>query len=152
MQQQFGDYEIDDDRARLDFGRVHSWLTATYWSPGIERDKVERAAASSTLAIGCYDRGDQVGYARVVSDTVRFAYVADVYVDEQHRGRGIASAIVKFAQAHPAIADVKSILLATRDAHQVYMSVGFSPLSNPEIWMTWVRPDKNDHSGEQSRP
>ena len=143
MRQVFGDYEIDDDMERVQFERVHGWLTHSYWSPGIARDLVERAAANSCIVIGCYLRDRQVGYARVLSDTVRFAYMADVFVDEGHRRKGLAGAMVRFAQAHPAIADVKSILLATRDAHQVYKAVGFTELQNPEIWMRWLRPEQH---------
>ncbi len=135
----FDDFEIDDDLTRIDFARVHEWLAATYWSPGIERRKVEQAARMSTLVIGAYRNEEQVGYARVVSDTVRFAYLADVYVDAAYRGYGLGRAIVRFAMEHPLLAEARSMLLATHDAHGVYAALGFEPLAHPEHWMRWRR-------------
>jgi len=130
-------YEIDDDFARIDFARVHAWLASAYWSPGIERERVERAAHHSSLVIGAYDRNSrkQIGYLRVVSDRTTFAYLCDVFVDEAYRGRGVARAMVRHALSHPEHQGLRRWLLATRDAHPVYRGVGFKPLPNPERWM-----------------
>ena len=130
-----GAYEIDDARERLDFEKVHSWLTATYWSPGIERATVERGARHSALVVGAYHEGAQAGYLRVVSDTTRFAWICDVFVEEAHRGQGLAKAMVRFALEHPELQDVKRWVLATRDAQEVYRSVGFEELPEPARWM-----------------
>ena len=141
MIQTHGRYEIDDALSRVDFDCVHGWLSNTYWSPDIARDKVEKAARHSAVVIGVYsETGEQIGYARVVSDTVRFSYLADVYVDEAHRGKGVGRAIVRFAQEHPSLLDVRGMLLATADAHGVYEALGFTPLPSPEKWMRWARP------------
>jgi len=135
-------YQIDSDRDRLDFDRIHAWLSSTYWSPGVERDRVERAAAYSSLVIGAYLQtdesiatGEQVGYMRVISDRATFAYICDVYVDEVHRGQGIATAMLRFALADPEHQNLRRWLLVTRDAHAVYASVGFQTLPTPERWM-----------------
>ncbi len=139
MQLTYNQYVINDDRARVDYAVVHSWLTETYWSPGITRPKVEQAANASTIVIGAYFEGKQVGYMRVLSDTVRFAYLADVYVADEHRGMGLGQAVVRLACEHPQIADVKKIWLRTGDAHGVYEKVGFTALTQPDIWMQYFR-------------
>jgi GNAT superfamily N-acetyltransferase len=136
-------YEIDDDRSRMDFAVVHGWLTTSYWSPGISREMVERGAENSTMLVGAYWEGVQVGYMRVVSDTIRFAYICDVFVDDAHRGRGVAKAMVNFALMHPLFKGMPRWLLSTRDAHDVYANVGFSPLSEPERWMIRSAPSEN---------
>src|SRR2546430_11131638 len=96
-----GEYEIDDALERVDLARVRSWLETTYWSPGVSREVVERAARGSSLVIGAYLQGRQVGYARIVSDRATFAWVCDVYVDEGHRGKVLARELARFAQQHP---------------------------------------------------
>src|SRR5690242_8716337 len=117
MLRQHGDYEIDDALSRIDFARVTRWLAGTYWSPDISRELVEKGAANSALVVGAYMNDQQVGYLRVVSDKTSFAWVADVYVDEAHRRRGIALAMVKFALEHPEHAAPRKWMLGTRDAH-----------------------------------
>jgi ribosomal protein S18 acetylase RimI-like enzyme len=139
MKVEYDRYEIDDDIGRVDFERVHGWLSANYWSPGIVRWKVEQAAAHSAVVIGVYCGQVQVGYGRVVSDTTHFAYLADVHVDEPYRGHGIARAMVRFVQNHPLLKDAPHITLKTLDAHGVYAGVGFEPIADPQHWMRWTR-------------
>ena len=127
-------YQIDENIARIDFARVHSWLTTSYWSPGISREWVERAARHSALVLGAYSPQGQVGYLRVVSDLARLAYLCDVWIDSEHRGKGLGRLIVRYALEHPELARVKWIL-ATADAHGVYANLGFKPLSEPQRWM-----------------
>ena len=138
-------YTIEDGLARIDFARVHGWLASAYWSPGVGCAKVERAAQHSALVIGAYaapsadgDKGEQVGYLRVVSDCTTFAWVCDVYVDEAHRGAGLARAMVGFALSHPDFQGLRRWLLATLDAHAVYAGAGFAPLKNPDRWMAYL--------------
>jgi GNAT superfamily N-acetyltransferase len=135
MKRTHGEYEIDDDRTRPNFALVHQWLTNSYWSPGVSRDRVERAAAGSSLVVTAYLQATQVGYLRVVSDRATFAWIADVFVDPAHRGKGIATAMLRFALEHPAHQNLRRWILATRDAHDVYASIGFVPLPNPERFM-----------------
>ncbi len=129
-------YEIDDDRERTDFARVHRWLTNAYWSPGVSRELVERSALHSSLVVGAYDGAEQVGYLRVVSDRATFAWIADVFVDSAHRGRGVAHAMLRFALAHPEHQGLRRWLLATRDAQGLYQALGFEPLAAPHRWLT----------------
>ena len=134
----YSPYEIDDDVKRIDFLRVHSWLTKSYWSPGISMEKVQRAASHSFLVIGTYLDNEQIGYLRVVSDSIRFAYILDVYVEKDHRGKGIGQALVQFALNHPSLQDVPQWTLRTRDAHEVYRRVGFSPIARVESWLEYL--------------
>jgi ribosomal protein S18 acetylase RimI-like enzyme len=128
-------YEFDDALDRLDFAALESWLGASYWSPNIKAAEIETGARNSTLVVGCYGGAEQVGYMRLVSDKIRFAYIMDVYVEVGHRRKGIAENMVKFAMAHTAVEEVYMWLLATRDGHSVYGKAGFVPLPVPEMWM-----------------
>ena len=128
------DLTISTDPARLDLDRVHGWLAASYWSPRVRRDIVETAFAHSLVA-GAYDeRGVQRGVARAVTDHATFAYLADVFVDEAARGRGVARAMVRALLADPRTQTVRRWSLATRDAHGVYAALGFAPV-DARIWM-----------------
>jgi len=131
-------YELDDSLERMDFARVHGWLTTAYWSPGVSRERVEKAARGSSLVVGAYQNDAQVSYLRVVSDKTTFAWVCDVFVDEAHRGRGIARAMLRFALEHPEHQGLRRWLLATVNAHGVYREVGFIPLPFPERWMAYL--------------
>ena len=131
-------YIISEDRALLDMERVHCWLSNTYWSPGIARERVERATQHSSLVLGVYLEGEQVAYCRVVSDRASFAYIGDVYVDEAHRGKGLGKAMIRYALEHPEHQDLRRWVLATLDAHDVYAAVGFEPLVMPERWMSYL--------------
>ena len=136
-------YQFTDNFKRMDFARVHGWLKDTYWVPGISRKEVMRAAKNSSLVVGAFDRqGKQVGFLRVVSDKTRFAYLMDVFVDPAHRGKGLAKTMVRFAFKHPDFKTVKQWLLATRDAQEVYQSLGFKLLQHPKRWMARTRPWK----------
>jgi GNAT superfamily N-acetyltransferase len=134
-----GDYEISTDAARLDFAAIHAYLTRSYWSPGISRALVERAAAHS-LCFGLYRADEQVGYARIVTDRTTFAYLCDVYVLEAHRGQGLSKWLMQTIQAHPDLQHLRRFMLATRDAHGLYAAFQFTPLAHPERLMEIVAP------------
>ena len=130
-------YEISADPDRVDAARVHHWLsTDSYWAVGRPREKQDRAIAGS-LNFGVYDltSGDQVAYARVVTDRTTFAWLCDVYVDRAVRGKGIGTALVGAVREHLRECGLRRVLLATHDAHGVYAKLGFAPLTRPEEWM-----------------
>ncbi|MEU2588469.1 GNAT family N-acetyltransferase [Streptomyces avermitilis] len=132
-----GGYELSTDPARIDLDRVHRWLSAdAYWAIGRPREKQERAVAGS-LNFGVYApaSGEQVAYARVVTDRATFAWLCDVYVDPSVRGRGIGTALVGGVRAHLEPLGLRRVLLATEDAHGVYAKLGFKPLDTPDHWM-----------------
>ena len=135
-----GEEEISTARARLDLGVIHEFLATAYWSEGIPRGTVERALAGS-LNFGLYRAGKQIGLARVVTDAATFAYVADVFVLPEFRGRGLARWLVSAAQQHPGLTGLRRWLLVTRDAQSIYADCGFVPVRNPERFMEISRPD-----------
>lgn len=130
--------------AAMDFATVREWLANSYWTPGIAREVIERAASNSALVLGAFaENGAQIGFMRVVSDKTRFAYLCDVIVDEAWRGRGVARTMVKHVLDHPEFATVRTWTLATRDAHGVYAALGFKPMddleSRAQTWMVLRR-------------
>lgn len=135
-----GEYEIDADLSRIDFDKVQSMLSQTYWAPGIPLEKVKRAAVGSSLVVAAYFEGALVGYLRIISDRATFAWVSDVIVDEAHRGKGLATAMTQFALDDPNHQGLRRWVLATRDAHHVYERCGFALLTNPERWMIYYPP------------
>ena len=135
-----GGYLISTDKAMLDVDAIHAALTASYWSPGIQRAFVERGIRGS-LCFGTYQeraggvRGAQVGFARVVSDFASFAYLADVYVLEGHRGTGLGKWLMETIIAHPDLQNLRRFCLMTRDAHGLYARYGFKPMDDPTRYM-----------------
>ena len=129
-------YEISTDPERLDLDYVHAFLSRSYWSPGIARERVARAAAHS-LAFGLYAPGGaQAGYARAVSDRATFAYLADVFVDPAHRGRGLGVWLVGTVLDHPELESLRRWMLLTADAHGLYARFGFGPSQEGDRLMT----------------
>jgi GNAT superfamily N-acetyltransferase len=134
-------YEISTDRERLDLDRIHRFLsTEAYWSPGVPRDVVERAIENS-LCFGVYDdaSGEQVGFARAVTDRATFAWIADLYVESGHRGHGLGKRLVTAILGHPELQGLRRYMLATADAHGLYRQFGFTELRGVERFMAWER-------------
>jgi GNAT superfamily N-acetyltransferase len=134
------DYEVSTDRARLDVDAIHGYLARSYWSPGIPREIVARAIEHS-ICVGVYRGAAQVGFARVVTDQATFAYLADVYVLEEHRGQGLSKRLMAAVMAHPALQRIRRFMLVTRDAQGLYRQFGFVEPPRPEMLMEIVRPD-----------
>lgn len=121
----------------MDITAIHAALTTLYWSVGIPRETVERAVAGS-MPFGIFDGAEQVAFGRVVTDRATFAYVADVYVLEQYRGRGLGRQLVTAMRTHPALQGLRRWLLGTRDAHGLYEKFGFVPLEGSSRFMEIV--------------
>ena len=134
------DIRLSDDLALLDVARIHGWLASSYWSPGIERSLVERAIAGSH-PLGAYRDGVQIGFARMITDHATFAWLADVWVDEAGRGRGLGRRMVRWFVDHPDFAGIRRFALVTGDAHGVYEGVGFHAPIRPERYMERLHPD-----------
>lgn len=134
-------YEVSDDPKRLDLDVIHGYLTRSYWSPGIPRETVARAIANS-LCFGIYaSDGSQVGFARLITDRATYAYLADVFVLEDHRGRGLSKRLMETIIAHPEVQGLRRWTLATRDAHDLYARYGFTPIAKPDRMMERHDPD-----------
>ena len=129
-------FNIVDGIKKMDFAKITAMLKEAYWSRGISIDEVKQGADNSALVVGAFTKeGTQVGYARVISDKSRFAYILDVYIDENFRRKGIGQAMIKFIMNHLELKDVYQWLLITKDAHGVYRKTGFKLLENPDRWM-----------------
>ena len=129
-------YLISTDKNKIDIDYVHGFLSKSYWSPGVPTRIVKRAMKGS-LCFGVYNNDKQVGYARMVADKATFAYMADVFIDEKHRGKGLAKWLVESILAHPQLQGLRRILLATKDAHKLYEQCGFTSINNPERYMVY---------------
>lgn len=134
-----GEFVVSDELARIDLEVVHGFLTACYWSAGIPRATVERAARHS-MTFGLYHAPDgrQVGYARVVTDRATYAYLCDVFVLDAWRGRGLGVFLVRALLAHPDLQGLRRFALFTRDAHRLYARFGFEPMGDPTRYMERV--------------
>ncbi|HUX85070.1 MAG TPA: GNAT family N-acetyltransferase [Chitinophagaceae bacterium] len=136
-----GPYLLSTDKGKLDLEVIHGFLSLqAYWCLEIPRETVARAMEHS-LCYGIYLEGHQIGFCRVVTDMAIFAHLADVFILEPHRGKGLAAWMVRCAVAHPAMQGLRRWTLATRDAHQVYRRAGFQSLDHPERWMQIHLPD-----------
>lgn len=135
-----GEFTISTDPSRLDRAAIADFLTTSYWAAGIPRSVVDRGIDGS-LSFGLFDGARQIGFARVVTDRATFAYLADVYVLEQYRGRGLALWMMETIRVHPELQKLRRWMLATRDAHPLYRKVGFVPLAQPERLMEIADPD-----------
>jgi GNAT superfamily N-acetyltransferase len=137
---QTSEYEISTDPTRLDIDVIHAFLTKSYWSPGVPLDVVERAIANS-LCFGVYLNSEQVGFARVITDKATFAYLADVFIIEAHRGKGLSKRLVESIMEHPDLQDLRRFMLGTLDAHGLYKKYGFTALANPSRVMEILNSD-----------
>ncbi len=133
-------YEITCDRSRLDIEAIHGFLTQSYWSPGVPRTVIERAIENS-LCFGLLLEGQQIGFARVITDKATFAYLADVFVLPEHRGKGLSLRLMEQVIQHPDLQGLRRMLLVTLDAHTLYERFGFKPLAAPERMMEVHNPD-----------
>jgi len=131
---EMGKFLISTDRSKLDLDVIHKFLTHSYWAAGIPRATVARAIENS-LCFGVYDNAAQVGFARVISDFATYAHIADVFILEPYRERGLAKELMASIMAHPDLQGLRRWGLGTRDAHGLYAQFGFKPVDNPSPTM-----------------
>lgn len=131
---------VSTDPARLDVDAIHAALAQSYWSEGIPREIVEKGLRNS-LCFGLYaPDGRQIGLARVITDAATFAYLCDVYVLPEFRGRGSGKLLMRAVMAHPDLQGLRRFNLVTRDAHELYRRFGFEEIKNPDRHMEIARP------------
>ena len=146
-----GDYEISTDPARIDARMVHEFLANSYWARGIPLEIVRKSIENS-ICFGVYFGKQQVGFARIISDLATFAYLADVFILPDYRGRGLSRWLMECIVSHPDLQGLRRWMLATHDAHGLYAKFGFTRIKSSEPWMEIHRPDVYARSGNQSVP
>jgi GNAT superfamily N-acetyltransferase len=142
MQWQHRDFTISTDNSRLDVDFIHDYLcNQSYWAKGRSLDIVEQSIQNS-LCFGLYKDEQQIGFARVVTDLATFAWLCDVFVAYAYQGRGLGKWLIECIVAHPDLQSAKYIMLATRDAHELYRRYGnFESLRFLEKWMVRYKDD-----------
>lgn len=127
-------FSISADKSKLDIDLIHEFLTNSYWAAGRSRELVAKTIKHS-LCFGVYNNTKQIGFARVITDYVVLAYVADVFILEPYRGIGLGKKLVGAVLSHPELQGIKKWMLATSDAQGLYSQFGFRTISNPEKFM-----------------
>jgi GNAT superfamily N-acetyltransferase len=135
-----GETEVTTDPSFLDIDLIHGFLSRSYWAEGIPREIVERSISGS-ICFGAYRAGAQIGFARVISDCATFAYIADVFVLEPSRGKGVGKLLMECIMSHPDLQHLRRWSLLTRDAHGLYRQFAFSAPAHPERYMEISNPD-----------
>ena len=123
----------------MDADAIHAYLSRSYWSEGIPKPLLQKAMAGS-LCFGLLDGARQIGFARVVTDRATYAYLCDVYVLEDHQGRGVGTWFMRELMTHPDLQGLRRFGLVTRDAHRLYSPIGFKPVANPDRYMEKLDP------------
>ncbi len=126
---EMGRFLISTDRSKLDVDVIHRFLARSYWAEGIPRETVMRSIENS-LCFGVYDNARQIGFARVISDFATYAYLADVFILEPYRERGLGKELMASIMAHPDLQGLRRWSLGTRDAQGLYAQFGFRPVVN----------------------
>ena len=131
---------ISTEKEKLDIDRIHSFLNRTYWAEGISKEIISRSIEGS-LCFGVFENDKQVGFARMITDKATFAYLADVFIIEEYRGRGLSKWLMEVIMSHPDLQGLRRMILVTKDAHGLYRQFGFTPLINVDRWMNILVPD-----------
>lgn len=141
-----GDYLISTDRALLDWDVIYGYISReSYWGKGRSMDTIRRSVENS-LSFGIYSDDRLVGFARVVTDYATFAWLADVFVLEEFRGRGLSKWLMEVILSHSELQGLRRWVLSTKDAHELYRRFGFTDLLRPERWMEYHDPNVQEQS------
>jgi len=140
MDLQKDSFTISTSKEKLNISYIHQFLAQSYWAENIPVEIVQRSIEGA-VCFGVYDGDQQIGFARVITDKATVAYLADVFIDERYRGRGLSKWLMKTIMSHPELQGLRNWFLGTRDAHGLYAQFGFSPLENPERIMRKNVPD-----------
>ena len=128
-------YRISSDQGEMDVESIHKFISQSYWAKGIPIETLKKAIDNS-LCFGVFNsEGVQVGFARMITDSATYAYLADVYVLGEHRGKGLSKWLMQEIMSHPDLQGLRRMTLATSDAHGLYEKYGFSALATPEVFM-----------------
>lgn len=133
-------YLISTDKSKIDLDTIYNFLSKSYWAEGISKQIIQKSIENS-LCFGIYVRGTVIGFARVITDFATFAYLADVFIVPQERGKGLSKWLIQVIIDHPQLQHLRRFTLATKDAHGLYAKFGFKPFDKPERWMERHNPD-----------
>lgn len=133
-------FEISTDQLKFDLAYIHGFLSRSYWAQNIPLDIVRRSIEGA-VCFGVFEGSRQVGFARVITDKATFGYIADVFIDENYRGRGLSKWLLSTILAHPELQGFRSWMLGTLDAHGLYEKFGFTRLEEPGRMMRKGNPD-----------
>ncbi|WP_038142224.1 GNAT family N-acetyltransferase [Vibrio nigripulchritudo] len=134
-------YKVSTNNEDFDFEFIYKFISQSYWASEIPRETLKKAIANS-FCFGVFtDTGNQVGFARLITDRATFAYLADVFIEDRYRGKGLSKLLIQTIVEHSDVKGLRRMVLATRDAHGLYSQFGFRPVENPEILMQIWKPD-----------
>lgn len=139
------DYRITENKDDMDIDAIHDYLSHSYWAKDIPKSVVIKAIENSlcfaVLAVDISNNETQVGFARLITDSATFAYLADVYILEKHRGNGLSKQMMQRIIDHPQLQGLRRIMLVTKDAHGLYDQYGFTALTDKKMFMQLCTPD-----------
>lgn len=133
-ERKLGRFELTTDKKRMQLDVIYRFLQKSYWANKRTLEAIKKSIEYS-LPFGIFDGDRQVGFARVITDYSTFAWIADVFIDEDYRGQGLSKWLMESMLAHPELQDLRRWVLATKDAHALYSQFGFKLLNKPERWM-----------------
>ena len=131
QEQTKGDYKISTDKSKLQIEVIHNFLKDAYWSKNKPKELIEKSIAGS-LCFGVYYKEKQIGFARVITDYTTFGYLADVFIIDEFRGKGLSKWLMEFILNHPEVQGFRGWMLKTKDAHGLYEKYGFKVAAEPE--------------------
>jgi N-acetylglutamate synthase-like GNAT family acetyltransferase len=137
-------FTITTEKEKFDVEFIHSFLTRSYWAEGISKEVIKRSIEGA-LCFGLFENDKQIGFARMITDKATFAYLADVFIIEEYRGRGLSKWLMEVIMSHPSLQGLRRMMLATKDAHGLYEKFGFTALNNVDRWMQINDPNRYKH-------
>jgi GNAT superfamily N-acetyltransferase len=132
------EYLISTNQSKLQLDVIHNFLKTSYWAKDIKLEKVKKSSENS-FCFGMYYQNKQMGFARLITDYTSFAYIADVFILEEHRGKGLSKWLMKVILDYPELQNIRKWALRTADAHSLYSRFGFGSPTKPESYMEYVR-------------
>lgn len=138
-------YRVTDNKDEMDIDAIHDYLSGSYWAENIPKSvlikAIENSLCFAVLAVDVNSKDKQVGFARLITDSATFAYLADVYILEEYRGKGLSKQMMQKIIEHPQLQGLRRMMLATRDAHGLYEQYGFAALTDQKMFMQLWAPD-----------
>lgn len=138
-------YRVTDNKDEMDIDAIHDYLSSSYWAKNMPKSVLVKAIENSlcfaVLAVDVNSKDKQVGFARLITDCATFAYLADVYILEEYRGKGLSKKMMQQIINHPQLQGLRRMMLATRDAHGLYEQYGFTALTEQKMFMQLWTPD-----------